>query len=492
MPEAITIALFCLVLAVCTICGFPLLAGLGIGLALFCGYALLKGHKPKEVGKMLRTGIKTGSGVLIMFALIGLLTGLWRASGTISLSVSLAAHLFTPETLVLASFASCAAVSFLIGTCFGTAATMGVVCMTVGQSIGVDAALMGGAIISGSFFGDRCSPISSSAFLVAELTGTTVRKNIPRMLKTAAVPTLICVVAYLCLGLPYSSPINSEAVAASISQGFSTSLVCLAPAALVLLLPLVMRNARLTMLIGCIAAAIICFTVQQTDPAAVLKAMILGFTPVEGQAAQLAGGGLVSMAYAAAVVCISSSFAGIFRGTGMLKGIQALLAKLAKRITNFGALVVTSAATSCIACNQTLAVMLAAQLYGPLQKNNAAFANELEDSAIVMAGLVPWSIAVLVPLTCANAPIESIPFAFFLYAVPLCHWAWDAVKFCVPTHESKAGSQPRRKPNNQSQAPISITAAAKSGSSSLPPGPRADQHKRKDPQPIPEGQPAQT
>ena len=176
----------------------------------------------------------------------------------------------------------------------------------------------------------------------------------------------------------------------------------------------------------------------------------------------------------------------------MLKGIQALLAKLAKRITNFGALVVTSAATSCIACNQTLAVMLAAQLYGPLQKNNAAFANELEDSAIVMAGLVPWSIAVLVPLSCANAPIESIPFAFFLYAVPLCHWAWDAVKLCVPTHESKAGSQPRRKPSSQSQAPTSITAAAKSGSSSLPPDPRAYQHKRKDPQPIPESQPAQT
>lgn len=437
MFEAITIALFCVILVSCMALNISLIAGLLVGLLLFCIYALVKKHKPLAIAKMIAHGVKTGSGVIIMFALIGLLTGLWRECGTVSLLVSLAAQLFTPPTLVLASFASCAVVSFLIGTCFGTAATMGVVCMTVGQSIGVDAALMGGAIISGCFFGDRCSPVSSSAFLVAELSGTTVRQNIPRMLKTAAVPTLLCVGAYLALGISYSTPIDNQAISASITAGFDASLVCLVPAAIVLILPLVCRNAKLTMSLSCTAAFAICIALQNADPLATATTMALGFTPEEGQSAQLAGGGLASMLYASAVVCISSSFAGIFQGTGMLKGAQTLLGRLAKRITCFGACVATSLITSGIACNQTLCVMLTSQLYGPLQKDNAVLANELEDSAIVIAGLAPWSIAVLVPLGLAGAPIESIPFAFFLYLLPVCHLLWEVAKALRATSQAK-------------------------------------------------------
>lgn len=112
---------------------------------------------------------KTAKGALIIF--IDMLTGLWRASGTISALVSLAAGFFTPATLVLMALISCSVVSFLVGTSFGTAATMGVMCATIGQSAGVEPAVLGGAILSGCYFGDRCSPVSSSAYLVATLLG---------------------------------------------------------------------------------------------------------------------------------------------------------------------------------------------------------------------------------------------------------------------------------------------------------------------------------
>ena len=67
-------------------------------------------------------------------------------------------------------------VSFLIGTSFGTAATMGAICIAMAQAMDISLALAGGAAISGAFFGDRCSPVSTSTLLVAEVTHTDMYK----------------------------------------------------------------------------------------------------------------------------------------------------------------------------------------------------------------------------------------------------------------------------------------------------------------------------
>ncbi len=61
-------------------------------------------------------------------------------------------------------------VSMLTGTAFGTAATMGVISMTSGSALGADSVILGGAIVSVAYFGDRASPMSTGALLVSELT----------------------------------------------------------------------------------------------------------------------------------------------------------------------------------------------------------------------------------------------------------------------------------------------------------------------------------
>lgn len=83
----------------------------------------------------------------------------------------------------LASFLLCSLVSFLTGTAFGTAATMGVICMTMAKSMNVSDVLAGGAILAGIYFGDRCSPVSTSALLVSELTKTDLYENLKGMAK---------------------------------------------------------------------------------------------------------------------------------------------------------------------------------------------------------------------------------------------------------------------------------------------------------------------
>ena len=74
-----------------------------------------------------------------------------------------------------------------------------------------------------------------------------------------------------------------------------------------------------------------------------------------------------------------------------------------------------------IACNQTLSIMLTDQLGSELEPDAHRMALDLENSAVLVAPMIPWSIAGAVPLATVGAPITSIFASFFLYLVPVCY-----------------------------------------------------------------------
>jgi len=106
-----------------------------------------------------------------------MITALWRASGTIAFIVYMGSKLISPSILIFLTFLFCAVLSVLIGTSLGTAATMGVICASIGKAMGVNPYYIGGAVLSGIYFGDRCSPMSTSALLITELTKTNLYTN---------------------------------------------------------------------------------------------------------------------------------------------------------------------------------------------------------------------------------------------------------------------------------------------------------------------------
>lgn len=112
-------------------------------------------------------GVRAAKNILTTFVLIGILTSLWRAGGTIPAIVCYSVRVMEPRLFLVCSFLLNCLVSFLTGTAFGSAATMGAVCMTMAAALGADPLMTGGAILSGVYFGDRCSPVSTSALLVA-------------------------------------------------------------------------------------------------------------------------------------------------------------------------------------------------------------------------------------------------------------------------------------------------------------------------------------
>ena len=319
---------------------------------------------------------------------------------------------------MLCAFLLCAGISFITGSSFSTASTVGAISMMLGQATGVPSVPLAGAILAGCFFGDRCSPMSSSALLVASVTRTSIYDNLKGMFRTAARPLLVSCGIYFLMG---SEPqAASSAALAVFERSFALRWPLLLPAALTLVLCLLRMEVKRTMLLSTLCAMVLAILLQQASPAEILRALILGFDPADPElAALLAGGGIRSMVNVGLIVCISSSFSGIFEKTKLLSGAGEWILRLARLTTRETAAVLTATVSCMIACNQTLAVLLSDQLLRPIVPDEHERASWLEDSAIVIAPLLPWNIAGSVPLAILGAGAQSIPYACYLYLLPL-------------------------------------------------------------------------
>lgn len=422
--ETAVLVVFAVTLIGCILAGIPILAALALGYLIFFAYTLSRGYTVRDILGMSWKGIKTAKNILITFLLIGMLTALWRAAGTIPAIVSYCAGLMNPSVMILMAFLLNALVSVLTGTAFGTAATMGVICMTMAKAMGCNEILAGGAILSGVFFGDRCSPVSTSALLVSELTHTNIFDNIRLMVKTAFIPTLLTCGFYgICGILIPAVGSGSMALADSFAGVFRLGLVPILPAIVIMVLSLFRVQVRKAMLASIVTAIGVCLFWQHTDPSGLFALLINGYhAPDPSLSVMIDGGGIMSMVRVALIITISSSYSGIFEATGLLNGLKSKMGTLSRRFSVFGTILGTAAAAGMVACNQTLATMLVDQICKELEPDAQKFAIDMENSVIVVAPLVPWSIAGAVPLASVSAPLTSIVAAVFLYLLPLWYF----------------------------------------------------------------------
>ena len=433
MIEFVTIAIFALSLLGCILLGIPVLAALVFGFFLFCGYGLYKGHSLAAVGRMALGGIKTVKSILFIFLLIGIITALWRSSGTIAYIVYHATSVFSPATMLLSTFLLCSALSVLTGTAFGTSATMGVICATIARSMGLDPLLIGGAVLSGSYFGDRLSPMSTSALLVATITDTDIFYNIKRMIPMSIVPTALNCLIYFLLGQNAHSAGSTTEICTLFEENFTLNPWLLLPAIAIVVLSFCKVKVKITMLVSLLLAAILSLTVQDLSLTDLLRTALLGYAPTSAPLAKLmAGGGILSMVNVCCIVCLSSTYAGIFKGTGLMNNIKHHLTALSRKITPFGSTMVTAIITIMIGCNQTLAIMLTCELCDEMDIDKETRAAYLENTAVIMAPLIPWAIACAVPLGAVNAPTASIVAACYLYLLPL--WNYLVALFSRKKH----------------------------------------------------------
>lgn len=101
---------------------------------------------------------------------------------------------------------------------------------------------------------------------------------------------------------------------------------------------LVLMRVDILVVIGAgIASSIpLCLAVQDMAAADVVRTAILGYVAPLPQVRALSGGGLVSMLDAVQIVCINSAYAGIFKETPLLAGIDRVVRRMLRRLSPYG------------------------------------------------------------------------------------------------------------------------------------------------------------
>ena len=177
--------------------------------------------------------------------------------------------------------------------------------------------------------------------------------------------------------------------------------------------------------VSIIAGSAIAHFVQGYSAIEILQFAIAGFKLESTSSLKdiVAGGGILSMAKVSLVVVVSTAFAGIFAGTRILEFVEVYLKKAQSRGDLFLGTTVISIFSAAFGCTQTIAIILTHQLvaskYRQQKLDDTQLAVDLENTAVVISPLIPWNIAGLVPATVLSVNSDFIPYAFYLYLVPL-------------------------------------------------------------------------
>jgi len=395
---------------------------------LFALLALKKGVRPGALAAMWADGAKQSLTVVKVMLIIGAVTAIWRAAGTIAVSVYYGIQLITPHLFLPVAFLLTALLSYALGTSFGIVGTVGVIFMTLARSGGIDLTVTGGVLFSAIMVGDRGSPVSSSAVTVAELTGTDLFGNVRRMLRSGAIPFALCCLVYALLAVRHPIHAVDPAVMERFRAEFQFTLWAFLPALLMLFLPLFRVPIVWCMGLSIASGALTAHFLQNIPWGEVLRCCVLGYAARSADLADIInGGGIVSMLDTCAIVVLACSCSGIFRGTELLSSLEKHAERLAGRIGTFPALILICLAASSLFCNQIIAIVMGRNLLGPvyekLGKGREQLALDIENTAITLPAFIPWCILSSVPLKLMGVGYGCLRYAVFLYAVPLVNMA---------------------------------------------------------------------
>ncbi len=418
---------------------------LAVSLLLFVLALNRRGFAISTLLQMGIAGARQSLPVVKVLLLIGMLTAVWMAAGTVPALVYYGTQMISAQFFVLWAFGLTAAVSVLIGTSFGSVGTIGVALMVIARASNLagdlDSGLAGnvnpvaGAIIAGAFVGDRCSPMSSSAHLVASITHTDLYSNLRNMVTSSLWPLVLSAAFYTGLSLLYPVQLSAASMLAELPEVFDLSGVVLLPAATVLVLAVLRVDVKWAMGVSTGMGCAIAHSLQHYSLASLLQFLLFGYQLEQDIPLQaiLLGGGLLPMLKATLIVLLSTAFAGLFSGSRVLSFLDRWLARDRNSQQLGRATVLVSIVANLFGCTQTIAILLTEQIMRPCYQNqlpsqlldhlpnqqSEQLALALEDTAVVIAPLIPWNIAGLIPATVLMVGPGFIPYTAYLMLLPL-------------------------------------------------------------------------
>ncbi len=401
--------------------------GLTISLLFFTFVGIRKGYSIKKISNLYWTETKKSLNIILILLLIGMLISSWLSSGAISSIIYYSLKYVNPKLFILCTFLITSLVSMLIGTSFGTISAVGIPLIIICKTAGINLGILGGAIFSGAYFGDRTSPLSSSLLLLCNLADLNLFDYVKKIVIDNIIPFILCIIFYLIFSLRYPlTSINSD-LSNELYNYYHVSALLLLPAIILFVLSIFKVKITHSIPISVLCAFILDIVIQNTSISDFVKYLVFGYTN-DSQVLKniIHGGGIISMLKTCYIIVISCSISGFFSGLNVFEGLKLKLKE--KNLSSSSIFLVTvglGIVNAAVGCSQTIAIILTLDIMKDLYEDYTAqdMALDFSNSAILTPALIPWCIASLVP--CSVLGINSysyIPFAFYLYIVPLVHF----------------------------------------------------------------------
>ena len=128
------------------------------GAAVAVAVALLLRTDWEEIQKQSMENLVNCGIPLVILILVGIMIGVWMIGGTLPSLIYYGLEFISPSAIVPLTFLLCAVTSVFTGTSFGSIATMGLAMYGIGINMGIPGVVIAGAVVSGSYFGDKMSP----------------------------------------------------------------------------------------------------------------------------------------------------------------------------------------------------------------------------------------------------------------------------------------------------------------------------------------------
>lgn len=386
-----------------------------------------------------------GTAILILL-LIGAIAGTWMVSGIVPAMICYGMQVIYPAIFLAAACAICALVSLMTGSSWTTIATIGVALIGIGVALEFEPGWTAGAIVSGAYFGDKVSPLSDTTVLASSSSGTPLFTHIRYMMITTIPSLTIAMVIFLVASLMHKQVGASQTAefAGALKSVFNITPWLLIVPALTGVLIVKKVPAVLTLFCAAVMAAVTGLVAQPQAVWAVanpglpftdfsglsfwdackgITVTFYGSTAIqtgnEAIDALISTRGMTGMLNTIFLIVCSVTFGGVLAGSGMLKSLTELFARLAHRaFTLVGATVGTGLVCNIVTGDQYISILLTSSLYKKLYERkgyeNRLLSRSVEDSATVTSVLIPWNSCGMTQATVLKVPtLEYLPYSFF-------------------------------------------------------------------------------
>jgi Na+/H+ antiporter NhaC len=350
----------------------------------------------QSINSKIKTLLKgCGDDKILTMCLIYLLAGAFatitKATGSVDAIVNLGLDYINIQYIYFGIFIIAGFLSVSTGTSVGAIVALAPIVIGIADKSSVDLAILCGALLGGSMFGDNLSVISDTTIAATQSLGCKMSDKFKQNIKIAVPAALFTIAILIIQGLGLKD-VETETVA------YSYSVVKIMPYLLVITLSILGVNVFVTLLLGVISG--------------IFLGLIYGdFTLIEST--KIAYAGFTSMTEIFLLSLLTGGLAALVKKNG---GIDFILLKIKTLIKNkksaqFGIATLVSTINMAIA-NNTVSIIIA----GPIAKtindeydlDNKKTASILDIFACITQGLLPYGAQVLMILSFSNGKIDYL------------------------------------------------------------------------------------